>query len=121
MTQRVFDRLVGIYQAEGSLMGEIRYTLGKIRGTAHCALCDITHGRIREKDAFKTCKEALDIPLGLLHLDELSPSLEEFTKGRTPCVVGVCGETYEMMLTADDLEMCAGSVERFESMLSAQL
>jgi len=121
MTERDFDRLVGIYQAEGSLMGEIRYALGRIRGTAHCALCDITHGRIREKDAFKTCREALDIPLDTLHLDELPPSLEEFTKGRTPCVVGVCGEMYEMLMTAEELDLCAGSVERFESMLSERL
>ena len=102
-------------------MGEIRYAMGKISGTAHCALCDITHGRIREKDEFKTCKQALEIPFDTLHLDELSSSLEQFTKGRTPCVVGVCGERYEMLLTGEELDMCAGSVEEFESMLLARL
>ncbi len=36
--------LVGIYDADGGIVGELKYAYGKVRGRAHCALCDITHG-----------------------------------------------------------------------------
>ena len=71
-----FEKLVGIYNAKGSLIGELQYFWGKIRGTAHCALCDITHGKLKEKASFKECKQGLEVPFELLHLDELNPELE---------------------------------------------
>jgi hypothetical protein len=43
----VIARLIGVYNAEGSLRGELAYLLGKLTGRAHCALCDITHGALR--------------------------------------------------------------------------
>jgi hypothetical protein len=57
-----YSELVGVYHAEGSLLGELRYVWGKLRGTAHCALCDITHGRLSEKSAFKSLRERLPVP-----------------------------------------------------------
>ena len=44
--------IVGVYHADGGVMGELRYILGKARGTAHCALCDITHSTVRRKAAW---------------------------------------------------------------------
>ena len=38
--------LVGVYHADGGLLGELRYAYGKVRGTAHCSLCDITHATV---------------------------------------------------------------------------
>ena len=83
-----FEKLVGIYNAKGSLIGELQYFWGKIRGTAHCALCDITHGKLKEKASFKECKQGLEVPFELLHLDELNPELEKFINN-APCVIGV--------------------------------
>lgn len=111
------DALYGIYNAEGSLAGELRYVWGKIRGTAHCALCDITHRGIREKASFKDCRGGLGLPFELLHLDELTPALREATLGRTPCVVARRGETLEVVLEDDDLRACRGDVERFRRLL----
>ena len=37
-------RILGIYNADGGLWGEMRYITGRIFGKSHCALCDITHG-----------------------------------------------------------------------------
>ena len=39
----------GVYHADGGIVGELRYVFGKLRGTAHCALCDITHSYVSEK------------------------------------------------------------------------
>ena len=40
----------GVYHADGGIVGELRYVFGKLRGTAHCALCDITHSYVSEKN-----------------------------------------------------------------------
>ena len=44
--------LVGVYHANGSWHGELAYLLGRLSGRAHCALCDITHGLLRQHGAF---------------------------------------------------------------------
>ena len=116
-----YRELVGVYHADGSLIGELRYVWGKLWGTAHCALCDITHGAVREKAAFQACREKLPIPLRTVHLDERSADLVEATEGRTPCVVGQTVEGWELVLDAEALESCQKSVEAFESLLQARL
>ena len=45
-------RLTGVYNAKGSLLGEVRYAVGRRLGRSHCALCEITHGRVRETAAW---------------------------------------------------------------------
>ena len=116
-----FIELVGVYHADGSLLGELRYLWGKLRGSAHCALCDITHGTLTEKAAFRACREGLEIPLRTVHLDERSPDLVGATEGKTPCIVGRSSEGWEMVLDPEELESCDQSVEAFELMLRARL
>lgn len=108
--------LTGIYHADGSLLGELRYVTGKLLGTAHCALCDITHGRVRKKRAFSRLQQRLEVPMDLVHLDERDDELAVFTDGRTPSVVGRTDHGLVMLLDAEQLEL-AGSVERFEGAL----
>jgi len=67
---RTPTRLVGVYRAEGSLRGEIAYVVGKLLGTAHCALCDITHSPVRRKAAWDRMAAGLGVPFELVHLDE---------------------------------------------------
>ena len=38
------QKIIGIYNANGSLLGEMRYVFDKVFLKKHCALCDITHG-----------------------------------------------------------------------------
>ena len=117
----LYRELVGVYHADGSLVGELRYLWGKFRGTAHCALCDITHATVREKAAFKACRSRLPIPLRVLHLDERSEDLIEATEGRTPCVVGKAPDGWQMVLDAQTLDACKSSVECFERQLRLRL
>ena len=108
-----FEKLVGIYNAKGSLIGELQYFWGKIRGTAHCALCDITHGKLKEKASFKECKQGLGIPFELLHLDELNSELEKFIDD-APCVIGVKGNS-------EELEDCKSDVAAFSDLLNSKI
>lgn len=118
---RVVTALTGVYQADGSLRGELRYVVGKLLGTAHCALCDITHGSVREKPGFTACRDALPVPLHNVHLDERTPDLARFTAGLTPCVVGHTHAGFVMVLDTRALEACDGSVTRFREAIDAGL
>ncbi len=115
-----FEKLVGIYNAKGSLIGELQYFWGKIRGTAHCALCDITHGKLKEKPSFKECKQNLEIPFELLHLDELDSELEAFADN-APCVVGLNENGYSIILNDEELEKCKSNVDDFSNLLNSKI
>lgn len=110
-------RIVGVYQADGSLAGELRYVVGKVLGSAHCALCDITHAGISEKPEFRACRSGFPVPLEMVHLDERDEGVAAFTEGRTPCVIGLTKDGPIMLLDAADLEACSSRVDVFERRL----
>tara|TARA_B100001248_G_C27155099_1_gene350853 strand:- start:93 stop:446 length:354 start_codon:yes stop_codon:yes gene_type:complete len=112
------DTLYGVYNADGGIMGELAYVWGKIRGTAHCALCDITHRGVSKKKEWKEYEERLGVPMELLHINEQEEALAQFTEGKTPCVVGDYSGDLKMVMNAEDLEECGKSVEKFESFIS---
>jgi hypothetical protein len=62
--------LVGIYNAEGTLRGELTYWVGARLGREHCGLCDITHGSVREKAEWKRCRAGLPVPFDTFHRDD---------------------------------------------------
>jgi hypothetical protein len=51
-------RLVGVYNANSTITGELAYFIGAGLGSAHCALCDITHGLVRERPEWKACRQS---------------------------------------------------------------
>ena len=109
-------RLWGVYHANGGIMGELAYVLGKLRGTAHCALCDITH-RVRMKEDWKEWAASLDVPFELVHLNEQPPGLAAVTEGCTPCVVAEGDEGFTVLLGPERLEAAGGSVGLFRELL----
>ena len=114
-------QLYGIYNANGGILGELAYVFGRLLGTTHCALCDISHGAIREKESFRICAAGLPIPLSTLHIDEQNSSMAEFTHGKTPCVLLEDEGTYTLAVDAARLESCGGDVQRFERELRSFL
>ncbi|MSX02458.1 MAG: hypothetical protein F2813_04770 [Actinobacteria bacterium] len=105
--QLEIDSLVGVYNADGTLSGELRYWLGARIGRAHCALCEITHGTFREKEEWKRVSGELPVPFEAVHLDERSPEVEAASGEQTPCVVAsVGGGGFELLLSAEQLEAC---------------
>ena len=104
-------RLIGVYHASGTPWGELSYWLKARVGVAHCALCDITHGVLREKDEWKQCNAGLPVPLETVHLDERGDDLRAFTEGRTPCVVAETTDGMTMIVDDAELRACDGSPE----------
>ncbi len=98
----VVRKLIGVYDAKGSFRGEVAYTVGKILGRRHCALCEITHGWSPvEKRASRACRAGLPVPFEIVHLDERTPAAVEASEGRTPTVLA---ETDEGLVELVDRE-----------------
>jgi hypothetical protein len=112
-TSNEIARLVGVYDASGSMLGELSYFLRARFGRAHCALCDITHGRVRERADWKACRQRLAVPFITFHRDD-QPSEIRHAGGETP--PAVIAETRQgrlvLLLGPAELEGCAGSPAR---------
>ena len=104
-------RLTGVYNAEGSLLGELRYVVGRRLGRTHCALCEITHGHVREKAAWRHARRRLAVPFTAVHLDERDQHEREASDGRTPCVLAHTADGAQLLLGPVELERCAGDPE----------
>lgn len=113
------ERLVGVYDADGTIRGELAYLIGRTRGTAHCALCDITHGRLRRRADFDDARGKLAVPLELCHRDEVDEAVRAAAGWSYPCVVGIGAAGASLVMGRDDLEACAGDPATFVERLNA--
>lgn len=106
--------LIGVYDAEGTLLGEISYVLRKIAGQGHCALCDITHSWVGRRRSFDRCAISLGVPISLYHLDDQPEEIRTLSAGRTPLVLAALedGSVHELLSTSD-LASCEGSPAAF--------
>jgi hypothetical protein len=116
----VVDKLVGIYNANGSFTGEIAFLFGKFTGRTQCALCDITHGPLKKKSAFFRAQQTLGIPFEILHLDELDATLCSF-KESAPCVVAIRGSECSILLSKAELALCDGDVTNLFEVLKVKI
>ena len=104
-------RLVGVYDAEATLRGEVAYWIGARLGRRHCALCEITHGLFTPKAEWRQCRAGLPIPFDTHHLDDQPAPIRAVLAGTAPAVVAETdGGDLVVLLRPDDLERCAGSV-----------
>ncbi len=106
------QRLVGVYDADGTLRGELTYWVGARLGRAHCALCDITHGLARERAGWRSCRAGLPIAFDTYHRDDQPAAVRAAAGGRLPVVVAETERGVVPLLGPDELDACGGSVER---------
>lgn len=111
----VVHRLVGVYAAEGTLRGEVAYVVGATLGRAHCSLCDITHGRLRESAAWRECRSGLPVAFDAFHRNDQPAAVRAAVEGRTPVVVAVTDGGVVELLDGHALDECAGSAEALVS------
>jgi hypothetical protein len=109
--------LVGVYDADGGVVGELRYVVGHLLGRAECSLCDITHGRVRRKGEFDALRERLGVPFEVVHRNERRADVVAASGDALPCVLAATGTGLVVVLGRDELRSCAGDVERLEQVL----
>jgi len=103
-------RLVGVYDADHTVRGEVTYWVGARLGRAHCALCDITHGMLRRRAEWNKYVGALDVPFETFHRDDQPDDVRTATDDRVPVVVAETSHGVVILLDPVALEACAGSV-----------
>ncbi len=118
---RGVDRLIGIYDADGGLLGEVRYALGKVFANGHCSLCDLTHRGLKRRAEWDTMVERLGVPFALLHRNEMDDALRLVTRSALPCLLADRDAQLEVLLGPDDLAACGTDLEELERRIRAAL
>ncbi|MFM1994262.1 MAG: hypothetical protein RL537_951 [Actinomycetota bacterium] len=118
--------LIGVYKADGGLVGELSYFFGHLVGTKECSLCDITHSPFRKKREFKDLEKRLNQEFGvdfrLVHMNERSDSELQASEGREPCVLLQHQDgSISMFLDFVELKAADGSVASFEKLVRNRL
>ena len=100
--------VIGVYHANGGILGELAYVAGKILGLTSCALCDLSHGLISEKTSVKSWRCTAAFPIRFLHLNEIDSLTAETIQGRTPCVVLRRKHRVVVLIEKEELANMAG-------------
>lgn len=111
--------LIGVYDADGTTAGEIRYWFGARFGHSHCSLCEITHGVFREKSEWRVTRDALAIQFTTFHRNDAPADVVSAASGRFPVVVARTASETFVLLSAEDLESLNGDSKRFVATLEA--
>lgn len=114
------SEFVLVYDADGTLTGEMKYAMKKLLGLGHCPSCAISHGKRAEKPEFIALKQAgggWSVPVRNIHRDEMDAGLESI-RSHVPCLAartatGAC----RVLLDAHALEECGGDVYVFREAL----
>ena len=115
-------RLVGVYNADGTAMGEIAYVIGRTFGRTHCALCDITHGSVRRRPEWDACRTSAGVPFDVYHRNDQPEAVRRAGKGDLPVVVAEFEDgRLAVLLRGADLDACEKSPERLMAAIDAAL
>ena len=113
--------MFALFNADGSLLGELQYAVGKCLGRKSCALCDISHGwNPLGKSVWRRRPETKPSIIWL-HRDEAPESLLNAVEGDLPCVVADHGHRVEMLLDSEALKSCEGDLPTFTEQLEEKL
>ena len=118
--------IIGIYKADGGILGELSYFFGHLVGIKSCSLCDITHSPIKKKNDFKAFEKRLleerGIAFRLVHMNERTEAEFAASQGREPCVLLQYEDgSISMFLDFVELKASKGSVKSFEKLVESRL
>ncbi len=119
-------RLIGVYNANGGLAGELSYFFGHMFGRVECKLCDITHSTFTKRPEWNAMEERLrddlKIEFVLVHRNERTDAQHAASDGREPCIlIEDSSGNLSMILDWTDLKLAKGSVSAFEQAVRAKL
>jgi hypothetical protein len=118
--------LIGVYKADGGIIGELSYFFGHLIGVRECSLCDITHSPFKKKGEFKRLEDQLnqefDLDFRLVHMNERTEKELAASAGREPCVLLAHEDgSLSMFLDFQELKAADGSVKSFEKLVRNRL
>lgn len=101
-------RLIGVYDAQGTLRGEAAYWIGARLGRRHCSLCEVTHGLFTEKNEWRSCRDGLPVPFDTYHRDDQPPEIRVISENRAPVVVAETTTGHVVLLDGQRIEEADG-------------
>jgi hypothetical protein len=118
--------LIGIYKADGGVIGELSYFFGHLIGIKSCSLCDISHSPVKKKSSFKKLEQELlrdhGIAIKMIHLNERNDRELKASAGREPCMLlEYPDQSISMFLDAVDLKALSGSVASLRKLILSRL
>ena len=105
-------RLVGDFDADSTLRGELAYWVGARRGRRHCSLCEITHRSVRQRPEWQTCRAGWPVPFDTYHRNGQPDAIRTEASGQAPVVLAETGTGNLLLLTPNELDACDGSIDR---------
>jgi len=120
MTQRQpIDRLFFVYNADSGTLAAIVDSAKKLLSINGCALCSLTHSLVGERAEWVSCKDTIGVPVDYVHRDELTPGMKaSIGSEQLPCVLAESGNSITLLLTADTIRRCNGSIADLRGRLS---
>lgn len=118
--------LIGVYNADGGIIGELSYVLGHLIGLRSCSLCDISHSPVKMKSSFKALQlellEQHGIDVKMIHRNERNERETTASEGLEPCMLlEYADQSICMFLDSTELEAVAGNVDSFEKLIFSRL
>lgn len=110
-----------VWNADAGLRGHLHYALQKLGGTDECSLCEITHGAITEKSAWKDHKRNFGMPVASVYRNRLTADQTRVVAGEFPCVLARTSEGLQKALGHADIDACKGDLETFVNRLRAAI
>ena len=120
MTSNITE-LIGVYDADSTLLGEVSYWVGARLGITHCSLCELTHGLFTKKSEWKQCAESFTIPFHLFHRDDAPSDVLMALAGEFPAVLQRTTEGLKVILTKEELERFDGHTSDFAQWITNYL
>ena len=118
--------LIGVYNADGGIVGELTYVLGHLIGVRSCSLCDISHSPIKKKSSFKELEQHLleehGVLVKMIHLNERNEREQKASEGQELCMLlEYPDQSISMFLDSTDLKALSGSVSSLKRLITSRL
>ena len=118
--------LIGVYKADGGILGELTYFFGHLIGVRSCSLCSISHSPVMKKSSFKALEQHLlekhGIFVRMIHLNERNEREQKASEGREPCMLlEYPDQSISMFLDPTDLTALSGSVSELKKLIVSRL
>lgn len=118
---KVDDQLIGIYDADATVIGEVSYWIGARLGIRHCSLCDVTHGLIAEKASWRRCREELPLPFVTFHRNDMPNDVRAVIGDALPTIVVRRNGVVTTLLSSHEIESVEGIPEELVRLISERL
>jgi hypothetical protein len=113
--------VIGVYNANSTILGEVSYWIGARFGVAHCSLCDITHGLFAERKDWKSCRDQSEFNFSTFHRNDQPDAVRAAANDVTPVVVALVNDKYQVLLGPQQIDACEGSPERLVAAITEAL